>query len=114
MNLIFKPTEQFKKSFKRLYKKFPSLPSDYKNFEEEFSKNLELGVDLGGGFRKIRMAIASKNRGKSGGARIITYEMCIKKQDNTIVLVDIYDKNEQETIQESKYKSIIETFLAEE
>jgi hypothetical protein len=110
----FIPTTTFEKSYKRLKKKYISLTGDLRKFKNEFSENQELGIDLGGGYRKIRLAIQSKNKGKSGGARIIIYNLYVKKQKNVIVLVDIYDKSEQETIQESEYKSIIEAFLAEE
>jgi hypothetical protein len=57
------------------------------------------------------MAIQSKNKGKSGGARIITYELCLKTTEDTIVLVDIYDKNERETMTEKEYKTILHDFL---
>jgi hypothetical protein len=109
--MVFKPTKQFKKSFKILHKKFPSLSSDYQKFEMEFSENSQLGVDLGDGFRKVRIAIQSKNKGKSGGARIITYDMCLRRIGNTIILVDIYDKSEKETITENEYTDILKQFL---
>jgi hypothetical protein len=114
MSYTFTPTIQFKKSFKRLSKKYPSISADYKNFEKEFSENPDIGTDLGGGYRKIRMAIKSKSSGKSGGARIITYDFCIKKpdKDGVILLADIYDKSEVETLKANNYKHIVESFLA--
>ena len=113
MSYTFTPTSQFKKSFKRLSKKYPSISADYKNFEKEFSENPEIGTDLGGGYRKVRMAIKSKNSGKSGGARIITYDFCIKEpdKDGVVLLADIYDKGEVETLKENAYKKIVENFL---
>ncbi|MDR2774479.1 MAG: addiction module toxin RelE, partial [Tannerella sp.] len=113
MNIEFIPTSTFEKSYKRLKKKYVSLTDDLKRFQIDFSKNQELGVDLGNGFRKIRIAIQSKNKGKSKGARIITYNLYTKKLDNVIILVDIYDKSRSDTIRESEYKSIIQTFLKE-
>lgn len=44
---------------------------------------------------KIRMKIAAKQAGKSGGARVIT---CVKIIDSIIYLVSIYDKADKETI----------------
>ena len=41
------------------------------------------------------MAIKSKKKGKSGGARIITY---VKIVDSTVFLTTIYDKLEYDTI----------------
>jgi mRNA-degrading endonuclease RelE of RelBE toxin-antitoxin system len=104
-------TLSFEKSYKQLRKKYTSLTNDLKKFKLLFSENPKLGTDLGGGFRKVRISIQSKNKGKSGGARIITYEMCIKQQENTIILIDIYDKNEKETISEKEYTDILKRFL---
>ncbi|WP_102134487.1 type II toxin-antitoxin system RelE/ParE family toxin [Candidatus Symbiothrix dinenymphae] len=105
------PSDKFKRSFRQLYKKYRSLTVDYEEFEKELRENPKLGDDLGGGYRKMRMAIQSKNKGKSGGARIITYELCLKTTENTIVLVDIYDKNERETMQEWEYKTTLQDFF---
>ncbi|MDR0865728.1 MAG: addiction module toxin RelE [Candidatus Symbiothrix sp.] len=108
------PSDKFKKSFKRLYKKYHSLTADYEEFEKELRENPKTGDDLGGGYRKVRLAIQSKNKGKSGGARIITYELCLKTTEDTIVLVDIYDKSERETMPEWEYKTTIQNFLLSE
>lgn len=51
------------------------------------------------------MAIASKNKGKSGGSRIIT---CVKIIDEMVILLSIYDKSEKENIEDSKLKSLLE------
>jgi hypothetical protein len=99
------------KSFKRLYKKYPSLKDDYKLFKDEFAKNQDIGDDLGGGFRKVRMAISSKNKGKSGGARIIIYNFYLQTLPNDVLLIDIYDKSELSTMQEADYKKIAKEFL---
>ena len=53
------------------------------------------GDSLGQGLYKVRMKIASKGQGKSGGARVIT---CIKIIENKVILAAIYDKSEQETM----------------
>jgi mRNA-degrading endonuclease RelE of RelBE toxin-antitoxin system len=105
------PSDEFKKSFKRLYKKYRSLITDYEEFEKELRENPKTGDDLGDGYRKVRMAIQSKNKGKRSGARIITYELCLKTTEDTIVLVDIYDKSERETMKEREYKTTLHDFL---
>ena len=46
------------------------------------------------GGRKVRMAIASKGKGKSGGARVITYNLYQEEDVIVIDLLTIYDKNE--------------------
>jgi mRNA-degrading endonuclease RelE of RelBE toxin-antitoxin system len=109
--LDFLTTSSFEKSYKRLKKKYLSLTDDLNKFKSSFSENPQLGTDLGDGFRKIRIAIQSKNKGKSGGARIITYDMCLRQIENTIILVDIYDKSEKDTMAESEYTAILKQFL---
>jgi len=54
-----------------------------------------IGTSLGKNLYKIRMALSDKNKGKSGGARVITY--VIIKNDK-VFLTAIYDKSEQSTI----------------
>lgn len=63
--------DEFKRQFKRLAKKYPSMTEDFISFKNELLDNPLQGNDLGCGIRKVRMAIASK--GKSGGARVITF-----------------------------------------
>ena len=41
------------------------------------------------------MAVTSKGKGKSGGARVITY---LVTEDNEVYLVYIYDKSQLENI----------------
>ena len=38
-----------------------------------------MGTDLGRGVRKIRMAIGSKGKGKSGGARVLTLTVLVSE-----------------------------------
>jgi hypothetical protein len=111
MKINFLVTPEFDRSYKALKKKYPSTKTDVEKFKKDFSENPKTGDDLGGGFRKVRMAVKSKNRGKSGGARIITYELYIKESEGAIILVDIYDKSEIATMQESEYKTILKDFL---
>ena len=53
---------------------------------------------MGGGVRKIRMAIASKGKGKSGGARVITFIGVVSVEEAEVNLLYIYDKAERESI----------------
>ena len=54
------------------------------------------------------MAITSKGKGKSGGARIITYIVNAEKE---ILLVSIYDKSEKETISNKEILLRIQSYL---
>jgi len=112
MERLFIPTPTFEKSYKRLKKKYPSIKTDLEEFKKEYNENPDIGSDLGGGFRKIRIAIKSKNKGKSGGARIITYDMCIKTENEVVILVEMYDKTEISTLSEKEYETALKEFLA--
>ena len=111
MEHIFIPTPTFEKSYKRLKKKYYSLKTDLEEFKKEYNDNPDIGDDLGGGFRKIRVAIKSKNRGKRGGARIITYEVCVKTEDKAVILVEIYDKSEISTLADREYEAALKELL---
>lgn len=71
------PSAEFDRQFKRLAKKYKSLLDDYLTFSNELKKNPFQGSELGSGVRKIRMAISSKGKGKSGGARVLTLTMLV-------------------------------------
>jgi len=81
-----------------LLKKYRSLLDDLEQFKNELLKNPEMGTDLGNNTRKIRMAVASKNKGKRGGARVITFDVVVDYKNTDIFLITIYDKGEQGSI----------------
>ena len=98
MNYKIIPRKHFLKEVKRLAKKYRSLKQDLQALQDELSRNPCAGVDLGNGLRKMRMAIKSKNKGKSHGARVITYTYVIDDANKEINLIFIYDKEERESI----------------
>lgn len=57
---------------------------------------------------KVRMAIMSKGKGKSGGARVITYVVEEVDDDIVINLLTIYDKSEISSVSEQYLKSLIQ------
>jgi len=63
------------------------------------------GTPIGNECFKIRLAIASKGKGKSGGARIITY---LSVTDEMIVLLSIYDKSEKEDISDKELLKLLD------
>lgn len=75
---------------------------------EELEANPNLGTDLGGGLRKIRMAIVSKGRGKSGGARVITFSVIISVEETEVNLLTIYDKSERESVSRAEIEQLLE------
>lgn len=110
MNSIdFVATPVFAKNAKQLSKRYPSFANDLRALRNSLIENPEQGVTLSGGFRKVRMPIASKKRGKSGGARVITLNYILNEQDRTIVLVTIYDKADRPSISDSEIKKALES-----
>jgi hypothetical protein len=89
----------FEKQAKKLIKKYPSLKAEIFEIIQALKINSNLGISIGKNCFKIRIAIASKGKGKSGGARIITNFVI---QENTIFLLTIYDKTERENITEKE------------
>jgi mRNA-degrading endonuclease RelE of RelBE toxin-antitoxin system len=103
-NLI--PTERFKKETKKLIKKFPSLKYELMKLNEILKKSPRSGTPLGNDAYKIRLSIKSKGKGKSGGARVITY---VITEDLELYLITIFDKSEFNTIDDATLKKIIES-----
>lgn len=99
--------ENFKKEFKPLAKKYPSLKNDFKLILDDLEKKLELATDLGDGFKKIRISIKSKSKGSSGGARIITQETLVNINNKTIFFASIYNKGKFKNIDISLLKKIL-------
>jgi len=88
-------SEEFRRNVKRLAKKYPSMANDLLDLKKDLKLSPFQGTDLGGGKRKVRMAIASKGKGKSGGARVITFSLDKESDERiTITLLTIYDKSE--------------------
>ena len=114
MKYKFHVLQNFNKEAKPLLKKYKSLKKDLIKLKEEIEANPLLGTSLGGGFKKIRLNITTKNKGKSGGARVITHEVVfnIDTDDETksVIFVSIYDKSEIESKKTSDFKEIVEEF----
>ena len=96
-------TPEFEKQLKRLSKKHKSLAKDLEALVKLLEENPTTGTPLGNNCYKIRLAVSSKGKGKSGGARVIT---CVIVADNEVYLADIYDKSEQENITDKRLKEL--------
>lgn len=104
MSFNIQTTPEFENEFKKLFKKYASLKEDILELYKELNNNPQIGVSLGGGFYKIRLAIKSKSKGKSGGGRVITF---IKYVDEQLFLISIYDKGEIENVSIDELKDRI-------
>jgi mRNA-degrading endonuclease RelE of RelBE toxin-antitoxin system len=114
VKIIVKITSNFKKEAKPLLKRYISLKSDLANLEKELYSNPTLGTSLGNNTYKIRLKITSKGKGKSGGARVISYletELLVNLETDNLVtivnLISIYDKSETEIITDKELKRLI-------
>jgi hypothetical protein len=105
MNISLYFTHVFETKFKRYKKKFNSIESDLKLFTDNLPK-IE-SDDLGGGIYKYRLRVKSKNKGKSAGFRIITFEIIVSENRKNITLLTLYDKSEQSSISKKEIAAIL-------
>lgn len=94
----------FDKQLKRLVKKYPSLKNEFAELLESLEQEPEQGTNLGNNCYKIRIAIASKGKGKSGGARVITNFVIAEE---TVFLISIYDKSEKENLTDKELDELL-------
>lgn len=102
MNIEIRTSKDFDKDFKRLSKRYRSLKDDLRKFLRGLRDNTEHGDEVIEGIYKYRMAITSKNKGKSGGARVISSEMLISIDEKSVVLLTIYDKSDTSNITDAE------------
>lgn len=98
MNFEVIPTPDFEKALKALAKRYKSIKKDISDFSASLEENPFQGDELTPGIRKIRMAITSKGKGKSAGARVITYTVLTIEEEGIVYLLDIYDKSDYSTV----------------
>ena len=105
MSYNVKTIAVFERQAKRLVKKYPSLKSELLQlillFQEIPQKQ---GTSPGNNCYKIRIAIAFKSKGKSGGARVI---MHFQIPESIVFLLSIYDKSEQTDITDGELNELL-------
>ena len=119
MKVTVRTTTNFKSEAKPLFKKYKSLPSDLLKLERELVENPRLGTPLGRDTYKIRLKISSKNKGKSGGARVISLvdstliglAQQTSSEEITVYLLSIYDKSDVANISDKELKDLIKSFI---
>ena len=100
-------SDDFAKEAKRLAKKYPSFKQDYKDFLESIKNNPLQGDEITKNIRKIRMAIKSKGKGKSGGARVITFNVLTDVENGHVVFLLLYDKEDASTVKVNVVKQLV-------
>jgi len=104
MNYKVEVTAKFKKQTRQLTRKYPSLKQELAILFDTLITDPKQGIPIGHECYKIRLAIESKGKGKSGGARIITH---LHITDTTIYLISIYDKSAQANISDKEIIALI-------
>ena len=103
-NFDVRTIKKFERQARRLVKKYPSLKEELGTLIEKLEKNPTLGTPLGYQCYKIRLAIASKGKGKSGGARVITYFI---SEESIVYLLTIYDKSEHLSLSDGELTELL-------
>ena len=84
--------------------------------QKQLLETPRMGIRIAEHVYKIRLAVKSKGRGKSGGMRIITFvwEITVDVDENetavdtTVFLASIYDKSEEENISDKDLEKLID------
>ena len=106
-NITVSVSDDFAKEAKRLAKKYPSFKQDYKEFLESIKNNPLQGDEITKNIRKIRMAIKAKGKGKSGGARVITFNILTDIKNGHVVFLLLYDKEDASTVKVNVVKQLV-------
>lgn len=106
MSFEVSTTGEFESQARALQKRHRSFKNDLRNLVLSLAENPFQGVELSPGIRKIRMAITSKGRGKSGGARVITYTVVTAEMEGRVYLMNVYDKSDFSTVELSVIKDM--------
>jgi hypothetical protein len=104
MSYSVKSIAVFERQAKKLIKKYSSLEEELRLLIQSLKQQPNQGVSIGNNCYKIRVAIASKGKGKSGGARVITY---IQVTKTNVFLLSIYDKSDQSSISDKELQGLL-------
>lgn len=106
-NITISVSDDFAREVWRLAKKYRSFKNDYAEFLKSIKEKPLQGDEITKNIRKIRMAIGSKGKGKSGGARVITFNILTDVQNGQVVLLLIYDKEDASTVKTNVVKQMV-------
>ena len=109
MNWTIDFTREFARGAKILKKRYKSFMSDLESFKVNIANNPFQGVELVPGIRKIRLPIESKQKGKSGGARVITLTYYVSEEEGKIHFLIIYDKSDTDSVD----VKVVQKYVAE-
>jgi hypothetical protein len=105
MSYSVKSIEVFERQAKKLTKKYASLKSELLTLVQKLKENPLQGTAIGKSCYKIRLAIKSKGKGKSGGARVITNFVVA---NDAVYLLAIYDKAGKENLSDNELDELLQ------
>lgn len=116
MNVKIHATVNFRKEAKPLLKKYASLKQELAQLADLLEKTPKTGTFLGNDNYKIRLAVKSKGKGKSGGLRVVTHIEIevdvsfeqVSQELTHVFLLSIYDKSEYDTISQERLEMLID------
>src|SRR5690625_709688 len=100
-------TSEFKRSLRRLLKRYRSIRRDVESLVEELASGETPGERVKGTGHvvyKVRVANTDARRGKSGGYRVVYYVQTSER----VILVTVYSKSDQGDISSAVLRQIIE------
>lgn len=104
MNFEVLYTDSFGRELKQLAKKYRSIKDDVEEVVTILERDPVQGTPIGHNCYKIRLAITSKGKGKSAGARLIIH---LHVTENLVYLLSIYDKSNRGNISDSELKALL-------
>ena len=104
MNYEVVLSASFRRSSKKLAKKYNSYKDDLADIISSLEINPKQGASLGQNCYKLRLAISSKGTGKRGGARVVTY---VVTEDEKVILLTIYDKKDKADLQPGELDDLL-------
>lgn len=106
MNFEVNLSKGFLRDIKPLTKKYRSLADDLEILIDSLELNPTQGTPLGKSCYKIRLAIKSKGKGRSGGARVITY---VVTENEEVILLTIYDKQVKADLEPNELDTLLDS-----
>ena len=101
-------TDSFKRSLKRLQKRYPQAKADVKEAVGSLLQNPQAGVIIprGSGVRKLRVRNSNLQRGKSGGYRLLYFSS--ETPEPAIYLLLLYAKSDQADVSLSELSALLD------
>lgn len=100
-------SSEFERAFKRLKKRYRSLPTDFNLLLDSLIENPKQGTELRDGMRKVRIAFTSKGKGKRAGGRVIIQ---LTMTETCLTFLYIYDKSDMPSVSDEFLDDIIINF----